>query len=606
MVLTVANSCCVCDEAYNLLERKPLLLPCSHSFCKYCIEHLTTKSCPVCRECFQGHSVDQLPFIRQLAEPADKLINKFGPQSADNKNVCLIHKEEIVVLWCITCKMAICTHCLIETHKSCDWIEICQHKGELILKIRESFLKAQIHIPDIYTAAIAKNNSMLATVRGCIQDLLIFEKNALSVGERLSAQKEDAKINLALLEDSIQNLNIFESSIEKLDSALSTVVSFNLLPKLPSMSMPRLPHLVLPEMHSGELEDFVISNELANGYSGEPTESNTNELEDGNTDEPASGITDQSADGNSGELADANTDEPADGNADELADGNTDESAVGNTDEPADGNADEPMDGNTGASAVGNNDEPADGNTEEPAEGNTEEPSDGNTGEPADGNIDEPVDGNTGEAVVSNTNEPADGNTDEPADGNTGKPEDTVSEHEDIVSECDDTESEFEETELDYELFMSALVNALCGYQGNDCDTTDNVSVLTCEDSDTTGSSSEDASDADNLVTLALDIISESLVNSSESPDTALESLDNCSGTAAPSDLADYDLGLVVDVYSELQENGFSSNSGEPTGTDASDMDSDICHYGEHHSDISVGLSPLSSMVVIPTYCCSF
>ena len=69
------NTCSIGAEVYNLESRKPLLLPCSHSFCHICLQQLKSRSnelCPVCRESWAVKSVDSLPIIRQLVESSDK------------------------------------------------------------------------------------------------------------------------------------------------------------------------------------------------------------------------------------------------------------------------------------------------------------------------------------------------------------------------------------------------------------------------------------------------------------------------------------------------------------------------------------------------------
>ena len=126
-------TCSICAEVYNFDERKPLLLPCSHSFCRNCIQQMQTNNyplCPVCRKSWTGQSIDKLPLISQLVHSSENKPNKKF-KSAHNARTCIPHNEAFV-LWCKNCQKPICNQCLIEKHKECDWIHIKENSNELI------------------------------------------------------------------------------------------------------------------------------------------------------------------------------------------------------------------------------------------------------------------------------------------------------------------------------------------------------------------------------------------------------------------------------------------------------------------------------------------
>ncbi|KAF2365495.1 RING-type zinc-finger LisH dimerization motif [Trinorchestia longiramus] len=53
ITMNVAAVCKVCEEAFNCVDRKPLVLPCGHTYCLACLTAIETsgdKLCPACRE----------------------------------------------------------------------------------------------------------------------------------------------------------------------------------------------------------------------------------------------------------------------------------------------------------------------------------------------------------------------------------------------------------------------------------------------------------------------------------------------------------------------------------------------------------------------------
>ena len=131
MATSTGITCSICVEVYNLDERKPLLLPCSHSFCRNCIQQMQTNNkscCPQCRKSWTGQSIDKLPLIRQLVHSSENRENKKF-RFAHNGRTCISHNDEFV-MWCKNCEESICNHCLLEKHQKCDWIHIKEKTTE--------------------------------------------------------------------------------------------------------------------------------------------------------------------------------------------------------------------------------------------------------------------------------------------------------------------------------------------------------------------------------------------------------------------------------------------------------------------------------------------
>ncbi|XP_068223951.1 putative leucine-rich repeat-containing protein DDB_G0290503 [Palaemon carinicauda] len=63
--------CVVCNEGFDEEEHRPLLLSCSHSFCKRCIDGCIDNDnclCPLCRDTFHALSSEEFPLNRGLLD----------------------------------------------------------------------------------------------------------------------------------------------------------------------------------------------------------------------------------------------------------------------------------------------------------------------------------------------------------------------------------------------------------------------------------------------------------------------------------------------------------------------------------------------------------
>ncbi|EGC29710.1 hypothetical protein DICPUDRAFT_99751 [Dictyostelium purpureum] len=105
-------TCSICYELFD----KPIILPCSHNFCKLCIENMitgqknnTSFSCPFCRGevKLNEKGVDGLPINCHLLTAVEKLknANAFCPKFCDSCSSKKITKK------CETCSIFLCKTC---------------------------------------------------------------------------------------------------------------------------------------------------------------------------------------------------------------------------------------------------------------------------------------------------------------------------------------------------------------------------------------------------------------------------------------------------------------------------------------------------------------
>ncbi|MPC08156.1 E3 ubiquitin-protein ligase TRIM17-like [Portunus trituberculatus] len=109
-----AVTCFVCFKVYQQGTRDPLVLPCGHTFCRFCISavHNTSRGnliCPTCRKDSGIVDISQLPICYPLASLSSNYNDmKFG--------WCRNHKEEHR-FWCEECGVPLCSLCLYANHQ---------------------------------------------------------------------------------------------------------------------------------------------------------------------------------------------------------------------------------------------------------------------------------------------------------------------------------------------------------------------------------------------------------------------------------------------------------------------------------------------------------
>uniref|UniRef100_A0A8C1TNH9 Uncharacterized protein n=1 Tax=Cyprinus carpio TaxID=7962 RepID=A0A8C1TNH9_CYPCA len=101
-------SCPVCCEIF----KDPVLLSCSHSFCKECLQQFwrtkKTQECPVCR---RRSSKDQPPRNLVLKNLCDSLIMERNERhSSGSEEICSLHSEKLK-LFCLEDKQPVCLVC---------------------------------------------------------------------------------------------------------------------------------------------------------------------------------------------------------------------------------------------------------------------------------------------------------------------------------------------------------------------------------------------------------------------------------------------------------------------------------------------------------------
>ena len=241
--------CCICEDVYNLEEKKPLLLPCSHTFCRTCLLQLKSTNndlCPLCRASWACQSVDSLPFVRQLAVSSDKISTKTKVQSSPNQNICIEHNSKLIA-WCKICKVPICIDCVNTGHKSCGWVSIKKKTAELINNLQESVNSTRTKLNEKFTHITDEHISLLTDTKANIQKMQHYEKIIESFLKQLSITQENAMKKLEEYENIKSTSNVTDLTI-----AISATLSLIDDP----ITIPAIPNVVVPysEIHTNDTD----------------------------------------------------------------------------------------------------------------------------------------------------------------------------------------------------------------------------------------------------------------------------------------------------------------------------------------------------------------
>ena len=135
--------CGICFKPYNHNEKKPLTLPCGHSFCYECIRKLNQHGVIKCPYDKRQHSVqpEALPVNYQVltglpmisAAPAQP--ESQGPDRGDaaptaNIAYCGTHPSKKVKFYCLNDKEMFCSKCILKHTQQKHEVINCSHKSK--------------------------------------------------------------------------------------------------------------------------------------------------------------------------------------------------------------------------------------------------------------------------------------------------------------------------------------------------------------------------------------------------------------------------------------------------------------------------------------------
>ena len=188
------HECFICDYQYDRENKKPLVLPCGHSYCAACVRDMRSNkrnTCPECRKNWGNVDIAHLTICYQLMPDAQQE----GREDSSSGMVDSCEEHGIKnTFWCQTCTMLLCNICLDKNHKKCDWclIETAVRNqvgilattvGRVLSNIDEAQKKVDF--------ALHNNTSKLSTLRMFKISIKDLETEAENVTKSLSSSKKD-------------------------------------------------------------------------------------------------------------------------------------------------------------------------------------------------------------------------------------------------------------------------------------------------------------------------------------------------------------------------------------------------------------------------------
>ena len=112
--------CPICCDIFT----DPVLLPCSHSFCRGCVKRCWqtsgSRECPVCRKRSPKTSPTTNLALRNLCETVQVARRESASSERDREPGCALHAERLK-LFCLVDQQPICVVChMSKTHKDHD------------------------------------------------------------------------------------------------------------------------------------------------------------------------------------------------------------------------------------------------------------------------------------------------------------------------------------------------------------------------------------------------------------------------------------------------------------------------------------------------------
>ena len=214
--------CKLCQDSFDSLSRKPLVLKCGHTFCELCIKSLYDLEKVLCPldsiespfEDFQKISVNYLILEALETQKPDK----------PKEKMCQVHKNQSIRFFCQTHQNLLCQECLILHHLGPDHVilpsdnivliePLKQTMGRILDRLKNDMDRIKNRIKEA-SEDFKHSENELRIMRKAIED--IIEKNYYEIIAK--KQKE--------VETEVQKVTKFTEKIEKINEEASKIENF--------------------------------------------------------------------------------------------------------------------------------------------------------------------------------------------------------------------------------------------------------------------------------------------------------------------------------------------------------------------------------------------
>ncbi|KAK7167013.1 hypothetical protein R3I94_001420 [Phoxinus phoxinus] len=210
-------SCPVCQEIF----KAPVLLSCSHSFCKECLQQFwrtkKTRECPVCR---RRSSKDDPPCNRVLKNLCESFLKERNEsRSSVSEEICSLHSEKLK-LFCLEDKQPVCVVCInSQKHDNHKFRPI----GEVVSSYKEELNTALKSLQEKLQHSENIKGEFEKTVRHIKSQAERTERQIKQQFEKLHQfliDEEEATIT-ALREEEEQKKQMMKETLEEMNTHIS-------------------------------------------------------------------------------------------------------------------------------------------------------------------------------------------------------------------------------------------------------------------------------------------------------------------------------------------------------------------------------------------------
>ena len=180
------RTCPVCYTSYNDNVNKPLMLPCGHPVCSFCVNALQdneNKACPICRVSLEDYDASNLIVCFTLIMDENLTIK------------CLIHDFEII-FWCTECHKMICKKCVTDAHSNCR-IRVLEDAAD---DMKEYLVATSTNL----SAKLTRLEGDLSKEMKTTDENLANAQCLMNIGRQMTIMLTKKKNDLAMTETQIQ------------------------------------------------------------------------------------------------------------------------------------------------------------------------------------------------------------------------------------------------------------------------------------------------------------------------------------------------------------------------------------------------------------------
>ncbi|KAJ8259418.1 hypothetical protein GJAV_G00169040 [Gymnothorax javanicus] len=218
-LLEAELSCPVCSEIF----RDPVILSCSHSFCKDCVQQYWvqcgSQMCPVCRK---RHSNGHPPCNLSLRNMCEVFLNEISQRAkAGSEELCSLHSEKLK-LFCVEDHLPVCLVCQTsEKHEN--------HKLRPVPEAAEKYKeKLRTSLPPLQKKLKAMNEVKLIfdqTAKHIKSQAQCTERQIKMEFEKLRQflKDEEAARITAVRKEEEQKSQMMKKKIEKMTEEISSL-----------------------------------------------------------------------------------------------------------------------------------------------------------------------------------------------------------------------------------------------------------------------------------------------------------------------------------------------------------------------------------------------